>query len=226
MWSRPALPVPRRPLVWTPVLVPVAVVVVLLGIANAGGTTPSTVDLWLRATALAGPAPSVGTALLIDYLGEPEVALLLVALLAATCLLLRRGRLSILAVAGPGAAITVTTVAKPVVDRRIHAGHLAYPSGHTALLAALGLVVALLLVDLLRAGPALAWVLVACGCTVAGAAMALSQIALDAHYPTDTIGGFGTAVAVVPVTGLLVDRLAEASARRVGPPAPVPGNGA
>lgn len=224
MWTRPVVP-RLRPVIGSLVLVPVAVVV-LLGVGNAGGTTPSAADHWLRWVALDGLLPSLRAALVIDYLGEPEAALVLVAVLATVCLLVRRGRLSLLAIVGPGAAIVVTTAAKPVVDRRIHAGHLAYPSGHTALVAAVGLVVALLVVDLLRPGPTVACFVAATGCTVAGAAMALSQIALDAHYPTDTIGGFCTAVAVVPVTGLLVDRLVEASARRAGSPTPVSGNGA
>jgi len=35
--------------------------------------------------------------------------------------------------------------------------------------------------------------------------MAWSQVALGTHYPTDTIGGFCTAMAVVPATAWLVD---------------------
>jgi undecaprenyl-diphosphatase len=44
--------------------------------------------------------------------------------------------------------------------------------------------------------------------------MAIALTALDIHYPTDTIGGFGTAVAVVLGTAAVLDRLA--SARRLG----------
>ena len=40
--------------------------------------------------------------------------------------------------------------------------------------------------------------------------MAVTLTALDIHYPTDTIGGFGTAVAVVLAAALVLDRLAEA----------------
>lgn len=35
--------------------------------------------------------------------------------------------------------------------------------------------------------------------------MAWFQVALGTHYPTDTIGGFCTAMALVPATALLVD---------------------
>jgi hypothetical protein len=34
----------------------------------------------------------------------------------------------------------------------------------------------------------------------------------DAHYETDTVGGFAAAVAVVPATAWLVDRVADRSA--------------
>lgn len=35
------------------------------------------------------------------------------------------------------------------------------------------------------------------------------QVTLSAHYPTDTLGGWCTALAVVPVTAWAVDRVAE-----------------
>jgi undecaprenyl-diphosphatase len=43
----------------------------------------------------------------------------------------------------------------------------------------------------------------------AGAAMAWSQIVLNTHYATDTVGGFCTALAVVPPTAWAIDRIAE-----------------
>lgn len=47
--------------------------------------------------------------------------------------------------------------------------------------------------------------LILAGAGAAGATMTWSQVAIGAHYPTDTVGGFCTAVAVVPATALLVD---------------------
>ncbi|NEA01161.1 phosphatase PAP2 family protein, partial [Streptomyces sp. SID10116] len=44
---------------------------------------------------------------------------------------------------------------------------------------------------------------------VAGAAMGWAQVALSAHYPTDVLGGWCTALAVVPMTAWLVDRVAD-----------------
>ena len=43
------------------------------------------------------------------------------------------------------------------------------------------------------------------GVTVVGVVMAWSQVALGAHYATDTIGGIATAMAVVATVALLVD---------------------
>jgi len=77
----------------------------------------------------------------------------------------------------------------------------------------LALVAALLVVDRLRAGRLPGLLIVLTGAGAAGAAMGWSQVVLDVHYLTDTLGGFCTAVAVVPATALLVDRLA---ARRGG----------
>jgi undecaprenyl-diphosphatase len=42
-----------------------------------------------------------------------------------------------------------------------------------------------------------------------GAAMGWAQVGLGAHYPTDALGGWCTALAVVPATAWLVDRTAD-----------------
>jgi membrane-associated phospholipid phosphatase len=150
------------------------------------------------------PRPGPG-ALLIDHVGAPLVTAVLAGLLAAACLVLGRRRLAVVAVAGPGLTGVVTTVLKPVIDRTIHGSYLSYPSGHTAAATVLALVVTLLAVDLLRAGRLPGVLLILAGAGAAGAMMAWSQVDLHAHYPTDTIGGFCTAMSVVPTTALLVD---------------------
>jgi undecaprenyl-diphosphatase len=43
---------------------------------------------------------------------------------------------------------------------------------------------------------------------VCGLLMAWAEVGLGAHYPTDTIGGFATALAVIPATAWAVDRAA------------------
>jgi undecaprenyl-diphosphatase len=150
------------------------------------------------------PQPGPG-ALLIDHVGAPLVTAVLAGLLAAACLVLGRRRLAVVVIAGSGLAGVVTTVLKPVIDRTIHGSNLSYPSGHTAAATVLALVVTLLAVDLLRAGRLSGMLVIVAGAGAAGALMSWSQIAMGAHYPTDTVGGFCTAMAVVPATALLVD---------------------
>ena len=146
---------------------------------------------------------------LIHYLGNPRSVVVLAGLLAVLAFVLSRRRLAVLAVLGPGLTGVATTVLKPVFDRTL-GGALAYPSGHTAALTALAIVTALLLVSLIRVGTVWKAVLVGLAALGAGLAMAVTLTVLDIHYPTDTIGGFGTAVAVVLAAALVLDRVAEA----------------
>ncbi|TXS52073.1 phosphatase PAP2 family protein [Streptomyces sp. t39] len=187
-----------------------AFVVLGLGVLYAGEGGPGGPDTWVQ-----GGVDGVGTpwrqvALGVDFLGEPVGAAALVAALVAACLLRRRPRAAVLVVVGPGAAVLVTKLLKPLVGRTIHDGHLSFPSGHTAFLTALAVVVALLA----AAGP----VVVLGAALVAGAAMGWAQVALGAHYPTDTVGGWCTALAVVPVAAWLVGRVVGQEAGRGGPP--------
>lgn len=197
------LPTLRRPIGITAILA--ALVVAVLAVHHSGDTAPGMLDRWVQ-TAVESLLPQPGRgALLVDLVGAPLVAVVLVGLLAGTCLVLGRRRLAVVAVVGLGLTGVVTTVLKPVIDRTIHGGYLAYPSGHTAAATALALIITLLVVDLLRAGRLPGMLLILAGTGAAGATMAWSQVALGSHYPTDTIGGFCTAMAVVPATALLVD---------------------
>ncbi|MBO1415304.1 phosphatase PAP2 family protein, partial [Streptomyces sp. FH025] len=121
------------------------------------------------------------------------------------CLLRRGLRAAVFVVVGVGVAVGAATVLKHVVGRTIHGGgNLSYPSGHTAFFTALALAVAMVVARGrgrwgvgLGLGVALA----------AGAAMGWAQVTLGAHYPTDVLGGWCTALAVVPATAWLVDRV-------------------
>ncbi|MFC5996714.1 phosphatase PAP2 family protein [Pseudonocardia hispaniensis] len=203
----PVLPVPmRRPMA---ILAGLAgIVVTVLAVHYAGTATAGPLDQRLRAGVWNLFGRARPGALVLDLFGEPVVAALLVAALAALCLALRRRALAVVALVGPALTGVATTTLKPVVGRTIHGGHLAYPSGHTATVTALALVGMLLVASLVRSGRAVGLLLVLGGAGAAGAVMAVAQIVLDAHYPTDTVGGFAVALAVVPATALLVDRFA------------------
>ena len=127
-----------------------ATVAVVLALVYGGTTSGGGFDDWVQPGAEAVSDRLCDTALVIDFLGDPRVTTLIVVVLAAACLLAGRRRLAVVAVVGPLLTGVVTTIAKPIVGRTIHGGFLAYPSGHAGAAAAMGLVVTLLLVSVLR----------------------------------------------------------------------------
>ncbi|GAA2821702.1 phosphatase PAP2 family protein [Kitasatospora paracochleata] len=195
-----------------------ALVVVVLGIRYAGEGGPGTVDVRIREL-VEGTGPSWRyVALAMDALGEPVGAATLVVPAVTSCLLFGRPRAAVFVVAGVGISVGSTEVLKHVVGRTIHGGHLSYPSGHTAFATALALVVAMLANrrrgrDGVGLGGTARTVLVLAAALVAGAVMGWAQVALSAHYPTDVLGGWCTALAVVPATAWLVDRMAGVGRR-------------
>ncbi|MER6138600.1 phosphatase PAP2 family protein [Streptomyces sparsogenes] len=192
-----------------------ALVVAVLGALYAGDSKPGRVDARVRA-AVDGVGPSWRhVALAVDFLGEPAGAAALVVAVVTGCLLLRSPRAAVLAVVGVGMSVGAATLLKSLVGRTIHDGNLSYPSGHTAFLTALALVVALLATGRLGLGGTAGTSLVLAAALVAGAAMGWAQVALDAHYPTDVLGGWCTALAVVPATAWLIDRMADRPVDRV-----------
>ncbi|MFD3437093.1 phosphatase PAP2 family protein [Streptomyces sp. NPDC058685] len=188
-----------------------AQVVVFLGVVYAGRGEPGRVDSWIiRPTADSVGPPWRDVALAIDVLGEPVGAAMLVVAIATGCLLLRRPRAAVFVVAGSALAVATTTLLKPLVGRTIHgADNLSYPSGHTAFFTALVLVVVMLATGRLRLGRTAGMSVVLAAALVAAAAMGWAQVALGAHYPTDALGGWCTALAVIPATAWLVDRIAD-----------------
>ncbi|MFJ4200192.1 phosphatase PAP2 family protein [Streptomyces sviceus] len=193
-----------------------ALVVVALGALYAGHGRPGRVDSWIiPPTADSVRPPWRHVALALDFLGEPAGSVLLVMVVVAGCLLLRRPRAAVLAVAGAAMVVGAATLLKHLVGRTIHgADNLSYPSGHTAFFTALVLVVALLATDRLGLGRTAGTSLVLCAALLGGAAMGWAEVALGAHYPTDALGGWCTALAVIPATAWLVDRAADRLADR------------
>ncbi|MEJ3652875.1 phosphatase PAP2 family protein [Actinomycetes bacterium KLBMP 9759] len=139
---------------------------------------------------------------------NPMHMIVLIAIFVVVCLALRRWRLAVVALLGPGLTGIGTTLLKPLIGRTLEGGF-AYPSGHTAAATALGIVTALIVVSLWLPDR-FAGVLVVMGFAgIAGAAMAVALVTNNFHYPTDTIGGFCIAIVVVLGVALLVDRIAE-----------------
>ncbi|WP_406101819.1 phosphatase PAP2 family protein [Streptomyces sp. NBC_01003] len=187
-----------------------ALVVVVLGVLYAGAGRPGRVDARIWAA-----VEDVGplwwhVAVATDFLGEPVGAAMLVAATVTGCVLLRRPRAAVLAVTGVGITVGTTTLLKHLVGRTIHGDeNLSYPSGHTAFATALALVVALLATGRFGLGRTAGTSLVLAAALVAGAAMGWAQVVMGAHYPTDALGGWCTALVVIPATAWLVDRTAD-----------------
>lgn len=203
----------RRPVVL--VIVVATLVLAVLAVRFAGTSEAGGVDR--RVDAVVDPV-AVHTRL-VDRLvavGAPTNVVVIAALLVAVCLVARQWRVAALAVLGPGATGIATSVLKPVIGRTLD-GELAFPSGHTGGATAVGLVLALLAVGLLRPRRAGWLMIVAAGALVVGGTVAAALIASKTHYATDTVGGWCTAVAVVLGGALLVDRVAGAVARPASP---------
>ncbi|WP_406166066.1 phosphatase PAP2 family protein [Streptomyces sp. NBC_00996] len=209
--SAPAV-LPRSLRAWLgPIAVLAALVVGVIGVLYAGHGEPGRVDRWIiQPTADSVRPPWRRVALALDFLGEPAGSAMLIVAIVTGCLLLRRPRAAVLFVAGAAMAVGTATLLKHLVGRTIHGdGNLSYPSGHTAFATALALVVALLATGRLGLGRTAGTLLVLAAALVAGAAMGWAQVALGAHYPTDVLGGWCTALAVIPATAWLVDRMAD-----------------
>ncbi|WP_406368867.1 phosphatase PAP2 family protein [Streptomyces sp. NBC_00647] len=191
-----------------------ALAVTVLGVLYAGHSRPGRVDGWIQPAVENVRPPWRNVALATDFWGEPAGAAMLIVAAVAGCLLLRRPRAAVLVVTGVCAAVGTTTLLKSLVGRTIHGDNLSYPSGHTAFATALALMGALLATGRLGLGRTAGTLLVIASALVAGAAMGLAQVALGAHYPTDVLGGWCTALAVIPATAWLIDRTADRLAGR------------
>jgi membrane-associated phospholipid phosphatase len=214
MPARPVLPTElRRPLGLVAVFA--GLTVIRLAATYRAGDQLASWDG--KAMPLEGFEPPWRTfALVVDFLGEPVGVVLVLAAVCGAALLLRRPRVAVLTVLAVGIGGAATTLIKPIVGRRIHGDFLAFPSGHTATLTAIGFVVGLLLADRIGAGRRLGTLLVLGLATIGGAAMSYAETMLSAHYFTDTIGGYFVALAIVPLVAVGVDWWADRLRRRDG----------
>lgn len=196
----------RAPLAMTAALA--TAVLVALGILHFHDSGLTGIDAALLPSIDGARPPWRYVALVFDFGGEPLGSVILVALIAGVCFLVHRVRAAVLTVLGVVVTVAVTTVLKPIVGRTIHGEFLSYPSGHTAMATALALIIALVLADRPALGRAPAMLLVLGLALLAGVAMGWAEVGLGAHYPTDAVGGFCAALAAVPATAWLVDRVA------------------
>lgn len=211
--ANPSVLVPsamRRPLLVAVALA--AVVFTALAVRYAGTSGPGALDARVQALVVPIARAHHRIAHFTADLGSPVAVITFALVLAALCYRLDRRRLAVLAIVGPGITGVLTTGLKPVLGRTIGDGF-AYPSGHTGGATALGLVAALLVVGLLVAKRGASLTIVAASGVLCGGVVGGAMVAIGAHYPTDVVGGFCTAVAVVCGVALALDHVAERRAK-------------
>jgi membrane-associated phospholipid phosphatase len=204
-YSRPLLAAPAR--LWAAALLACcAILVTLLGILFAHQTGADRFDHAVDAPVIGWFGGHPGLALRLAAPGSEIPAVALSAAIAVACLFTGRLNGAVLAVAAVPAAVGLNDgLCKPLVHRT-YLGILSYPSGHTAAMFALAATVAILLLIPPRPakGSALQVLLPAAACLL-GVVVALSVIALQWHYFTDTVAGAAVGTGTTCGLALLLD---------------------
>lgn len=204
-WDRVVLP---RPLAAVGTVVAgLAVVVVVVGaVLVAGHDYPSALDSRFDPAIAALRMGRGALFAVIVAVGNVMSVAVLTVVLTTICLATGRPRLALLALVAPAVTGAATMALKPLIGRTMD-GAYSYPSGHTGAATTLALVTGLLLVSVPAVRRTVARIAVLVVVTVLGAVpMGIALVALHVHYPTDTVAGAATALVVVPVLAVLVDR--------------------
>ena len=197
------------------------IVAVVLGVRYAGGTTAGWFDnagfhlmRWLVGNpvpvgkwAVAPPTPA--TQVLATFSSSP-VTYGVIAVTLGYAVWRRRWQVGALAALAPAMCALVTEViAKPLVDRR-HEGYLSYPSGHTVTSVA---ALTVLVLAISAGWPARQRLVAGVVWVVLVVIVAAGLVAMNYHYPTDTIGGVGVALGVTLPGALVADRFRSVGGR-------------
>lgn len=188
-----------------------AVTAVVLGFLFHGHTlgTPLDESAYSALKGSIEPPVAYAVAWVIGSVGDPGPAAVLVLLVAFLFRRAGQTRFMVLVVAGPVGTGVLTTVAKPIAGRFINGDNLSYPSGHTAFVTSIGVVLGLFLAARSGLGRFAGTAVVLAPALLFAVAMAWSQVSDRVHYLSDTFGGFCVALAVVTATGAIVDTVLE-----------------
>ena len=175
-----------------------------LGLRYRSASTGGCIDSAISHAIATRTAPDPLFSPIVVRLGDPLPILVAGVVLALFALRRGRPRMAALALIGPGSAGVVTVLLKPLIGRT-YLGDLAFPSGHTAGITAVSAVIALMAVSFARSSLLTVTTLAATGVLLSGILMAFALLSQGLHYPTDTLGGFATAIVVVLSIALIID---------------------
>lgn len=189
--------------------------VAVLAVAYHGTGMPSALDSWIVARLLGGVRDRGHVLDDVVRLTTPPPIIALGIVLAALACAVRAWRAAALAILGPGVTGAVVEVLKQLVGRTM-GGSPALPSGQTAGATAVAITVALLLLSgRERVRPIVGGVAGLAGVTLVALLVGTAMTVLRLHYATDTVAGFGAALAVTIGVAFGIDALAD----RCGPSA-------
>ncbi|MBV9143570.1 MAG: phosphatase PAP2 family protein [Pseudonocardiales bacterium] len=179
--------------------------IVMLAVRYADQDMPGHLDRSLDALIRSHLRPDQPLTQALVSLGNPPEAALLVVAVAGAAAAVRRWSGVLLTIGGTVTAVISTElILKPLVGR-LRYGHLSFPSGHTTAVAAVACAAAILLGG--ARWPRHLALRVAAGLVPVALAgsVAISLVAQHIHYTTDTVAGYGVALAAVLAVALVLD---------------------
>ncbi|HEX3784536.1 MAG TPA: phosphatase PAP2 family protein [Pseudonocardiaceae bacterium] len=178
-------------------------IAITMGILVAGQQHAGPVDRWLTqwVHAVFGNRGRLAELLLVPT-DTPVIAAAVLAIVVAA-LARRRWDVALLAAGTPVLGVGLVELAlKPLFDRRLH-GYLSYPSGHAVAAMTVYTVAALAVTS--TGGP-LRRCLATAGWGLLAVVVMVGLVAMDCHYPTDTVGGVCVAIGITLPCALGIDR--------------------
>jgi len=203
--GRPLLAASARPRAGV-LLAGCAVLVAVLGVLFAHQSTADRFDHAVDSPVITAFAGQRTLALWLAFPGTTIPAVALSVAIAVACLITRRFRGAVLAVAAVPVAVELCEVLiKPLVHRT-YLGGLVYPSGHTATISALAATVTVLLLTPPRpAMPRWLRILILAVTYLTAVAVVVGVIAVRFHYFTDTVAGAAVGIGTVCGLALVLD---------------------
>jgi membrane-associated phospholipid phosphatase len=183
-----------------------AILVAVLGVLFAHGSTADAFDHAVDSPVITVFAGHPVLALRLASPGTTAPAVVVSVVIAVACLITRRLRGGVLAIAAVPVAVGLCEVLiKPLVHRT-YIGQVVYPSGHTAAIVALAATVTVLLLAPPRpAMPSWLRTLILAVAYLAALAVVVGVIAMRFHYFTDTVAGAAVGVGTVCGLALILD---------------------